>query len=225
MTKFLASLCLLAAVGFTSKAQALDATTCINKTGCASAVTVDSGTATRCGGNGLLGMRNCECGWQSGACGANYYLVNSGTACPSLYYYVGMTVAGKKCCQENYSCQAQCTCAPAAPMESEKIETTTNGDLASTFAPETTLAVYYGYYGTTSRSPSAGRQIAADAKLDVCLGDADADLAKQYGLSWCQTYGCGATRNEYCQASSAAVCLDRCECSILTPGDPACNNL
>lgn len=89
--------------------------------------------------------------------------------------------------------------------------------------------VYWGYYNATSRSPNNGRTTSAAARLDVCLDYSDVDALGTGYTAWdtCKTSttaGCLAgSKNEYCQANSNAVCLDRCDCMF--PGFDTCSNL
>jgi hypothetical protein len=227
MTKFLAGLCLMVAIGYSNEANAtLDASLCINKAACAATVTVDSGTAKRCGASGLAAMRNCECGWQSGACGAGYQLVNSGTACPANYFNVGTTILGKKCCQENWSCQAQCTCVSAEDVAiAEEIKGGPK-NIGAVFEPNQTTAKFFGVYNSVSRSPTGGRDNSTIAKLDVCMGDNDTTAAlATNSAATCGNNYCGTSSNEYCNANTQEVCRDRCECAINGITDSTCQLL
>lgn len=80
---------------------------------------------------------------------------------------------------------------------------------------------HWGFISTTNRSPNNGRTVAAEAKLDACLGHGSVDyikgLATFQQLNTCRgSSQCGdSIKNQYCTSTTPngeSVCQDRCDC-------------
>jgi hypothetical protein len=114
------------------------------------------------------------------------------------------------------------------PLEERKQSVTqskTGDSLEGVFAPNQVTG-YYGFAGTTNRSPTYGRSVSSTARLDICMGANDVDAAiATNNATTCYNQYCGTSYNEYCNANSAAVCQDRCECSINGQTHSTCNQL
>jgi hypothetical protein len=138
------------------------------------------------------------------------------------------------CCHYTYVPKL-CLGADLTEAQKEKIERSqAQYGIEQTFDPNQSIS-YWGYYGSTSRSPNNGRTTSIMARLDVCMGGGDATNAvATMNANTCYNSYCGSgSINEYCNATgnnggvteAAAVCHDRCECAINGTTHSTCNQL
>lgn len=211
MKKLLLSLAVLFFGAF--QAHALTADTCMDMPSCTVGISADTGnTAKQCAG---ITDSTCSCAGQSaspGSCG--YYI---GTSCNSWKWMdMGPVATGQRCCMW-YECARRNT-----PEVSEEIQQAlkAGANLHEVFEPEL-ASDYFGVVNLVNRSPNAGRSNALNARLDACLGYSNVDAFTDYRS--CET-ACGdGSKNGYCQNSSNAVCIDRCQCKY--PGNGTCDGL
>jgi hypothetical protein len=200
--------------------------------GCASGVAADAGvTAQRCY-NPISQVCTAAEGVGLEYCAASWY--PSGSACPTNYYIYDYRITDNaKLCVRNWGCTL-----PIIGDEAFAHATVVAADenLEKAFAPKNPNMAdeYFGYVtvsaSTTNRTGNIGRTTSAKARLDVCLGNTDVDTAISNGVSWCMNTACGTSYNEYCNATgtndgastSAAVCKDRCQCTL---GSGTCDQL
>jgi hypothetical protein len=204
MKKFLVSVFFLLSAG--SANAVLPCPTTLADYGCNGEVAVDSGSGFWC-------REKLSC-----SCQGVYapYPTAVGSSCPLGYTFVEGTVGGKRCCV-SYGL-------PSVAEEKAMVEG--EQELAKIFSPSATTVTdpFFGRYGTTLRSPTAGRINSSVARLDVCIGYADVDAAiATNSVSTCYNTYCGLSKNEYCNANSAEVCKDRCDCAILGESSSSCN--
>jgi hypothetical protein len=181
------------------------------------AITADSGVVSR----RFKNVELCEGEWDAWNTGIL-------TTCPGGNSCVKVSKRGynpaytQTCCRAIYICAAN-----GERLSDEQIATleTNREDLGKVFNPDV-VDVYWGYVSSTNRSPNAGRAQSAYARLDVCMGANDTDAAiATMNANTCYSSYCGTSANEYCNANSAAVCQDRCECSINGQTHSSCNQL
>ncbi len=190
---------------------------------CAVTVTSDSGTTSRkcegyysqCTGEGGIGVY-----W------SDYSYVPSHQSCP-----YGMSDSGKR----HINGLKLCIDPLLGGLEKRESDLKLARSLAFTsleqvFSPKTDEYKYFGWVSTSSatlnRSPNAGRAQSSHARLDICMGANDTDSAiATNNATTCYNQYCGTSYNEYCNANSAAVCQDRCECSINGQTHSTCNQL
>jgi hypothetical protein len=194
---------------------------------CATTIAADPGkTGWKCDDQG---MGDCT---KAGICsGCACTVLAVGSYCTFPWNEIGQYIDGRRICSK--------TCTPPQPQvaSEDSVERIGNDSLESAFAPSMT-EVFYGYITTTSgtnnRSPTAGRAQSAHARLDVCMGANDVDAAiATNNATTCYNQYCGTSYNEHCNATgynggvseAAAVCHDRCECSINGQTHSTCNQL
>ncbi len=142
----------------------------------------------------------------------------------------GLTTSGVHCCtQENIYCRG--TDAEVAAVAKEQIVELKQDNLQSAFLNDR-VETYWGYIGTTARSPNAGRTNSAPARLDACLSHTEVDAFGSGSSDWMNCYSkCDSSTNGYCNNTgmnngssvSNAACKDRCDCVIT--GFGTCENL
>jgi hypothetical protein len=140
---------------------------------------------------------------------------SGGTTCVYPEISIGFYPNGTRCCHSKWE--------PAKIKFQLEDQSANLGK--EVFSPAQSLT-FWGYVTTTNRSPNAGRAQSAYARLDVCMGANDTDAAiATNNATTCYNQYCGTSYNEYCNANSAAVCQDRCECSINGQTHSSCNQL
>lgn len=192
-----------------------DADECI--TSCATSINADSGnSAETCGGY----MSSCHCSTIASNYGGCWRPHGVFSSCPSGWSAIAQTVTNKYCCSDlTQPCWLQREGSEAA--NTETIESTEQADLKRILDSETISSAFYGVVNLVNRSPNAGRANALNARLDACLGYSNVDAFTDYRS--CET-ACGdGSKNGYCQNSSGAVCIDRCQCKY--PGNGDCDGL
>lgn len=209
---------LLIILGFGSSAQATHADGCMDTTGCTVAIAVDSGNSSKkCEATDV----DCECSVIAAGCG--YYLSSSYCSYPKWTDYGG-TVTGKRCCVLS-------TCRDGVAelqdeVATEKVESS-DTDLETVFGERTSY--FFGVVNSSNRSPTHGRSVSSEAKLDACIGHGNTDSIKSLAafqqLSTCRGSSyCGSSlQNQYCttiQANGESLCQDRCDCVF----SGTCNN-
>jgi hypothetical protein len=165
------------------------------------------------------------------------YPVIASSSCTGSYSsQTGTTISGGKCCA-NFNSQPNCLVGQSIDATPEEnIRGVRAAGLNTVFSPEVPRFAdeYFGYVGTTNRSPSLGRTTSIKARLDICMGsnDVDAAIATNNANTCYNTY-CGTSYNEYCKAivnnggtsEAGGVCHDRCECAINGTAHSTCNQL
>jgi hypothetical protein len=220
---FLAAMTAATVFGFVSTASAAYC----DLAACASTVTSDSGTAKTCLN---IGNSSCICGAKAGSLGYCKSMIASSNGGSVCYVNIGAAIGTNLYCwgfKTTPDCVRGCTPLNGETQtEAEEIkETGDSQDIAKAFNPDQ-VNNYWGYVGSTLRSPAGGRTVAAIAKLDVCIGDGDVTAAiATNNATTCYNQYCGVSYNEYCNNNSAAVCQDRCECAINGVNHASCQSL
>ena len=80
-----------------------------------------------------------------------------------------------------------------------------------------TTITYYGYQGSTNKSPSGGRAISWLAQLDACFYAGHLDVADFGGSKESCYSGCDTADNNACKDSGAATCTERCYFAMPNP--------
>ncbi len=193
-------------------------------TGCRFSVTSDVGTSK-------YGTFTEQCRCRNTTC----YRTSILTSCGGTYEtQMGTTISGKRCCAD-YDAEPLCLL-ESSEATAESVKSANSGNLSEVYAPRAPNVVdaYYGYVGTSNRSPNLGRATSIKARLDVCMGSNDVDSAiATNNANTCYNTYCGTSYNEYCNATgnnggtteAGAVCHDRCECAINGTGHSTCNQL
>jgi hypothetical protein len=216
--RLLSTIIVLASLSYTPAANAI--AQCMNFVGCKVSVTSDNANGKMC--DTTSGYCTCS----DLASGGPWHLESGGTRSCSSGFYEGATITGQKCCTGAW------LNAQSAGPETEKVKGS-SASIAAAFEPKL-YANYYGYMGTTMRSPNTGRAVSIHARLDVCIGGGDTDAAiATMNANTCYNTYCGTSYNEYCNATvnnggtteAGGVCHDRCECAINGMTDSSCNQL
>ncbi len=152
------------------------------------------------------------------------YTVSGGGACDNFHVGYGLNIQGESCCVDtsNY-----CAARAAPQLGAEKSVSAEN--LRDVYSSD--RSYYWGFVNASSRSPQAGRSNAATANLDACIGHGETDLLGTGSTGWGNCYSkCDSSVNGFCTSTgtndgttqTAAVCKDRCDCTM---GFSTCNGL
>lgn len=231
----LSALCIGLLSGFEAKASYP-----CDMAGCTVDINGDTGDKLKqCVGAG--GIDGCSCTTAATGC-TSVSIIMGGSNCTGSYTEIGRLSyginGGKKCCGSGMGCikrsPEELEADTQANLFTESISDVSSlidlSDVFESEMDERRADAYFGWADSNIRSPTAGRTVAAKAKLDACLFHTDTDWIETNGGSsqsekhaTCvgTDYGCGNTgKNEHCNATglndgvsvSAYVCKDRCDC-------------
>lgn len=207
-------LLVLSLVGYAGLAQA-NSGRILDISGCRDILTVDSGNSAKLGY--AMAFDSCDCRYAPMNAGYCYGSVQmGGGACQWGLTEWGSTITGNTCCYDASTMCRQSEMETQLTVESQNSE---ESELQEVF--ELQSSTYWGYLNQANRSPSSGRTVAAEAKMDACLGHGSVDTIKSLAsfqqLSTCRgsSYCGDSLKNQYCttvQANGETICQDRCDC-------------
>lgn len=143
-------------------------------------------------------------------------------ACVYPEINIGNSPTGENCCRSKF-----------AVNENDPEMAEYSDSLAAAMGDGGSREGFWGYIGTTSRSPNNGRTVSAPSRLDACLGYGEVDALGTGSSGWMNCYSkCDSTSNGYCNNTGSnngssgvtnAACKDRCDCVVT--GFGTCENL